>query len=71
MGGQDKSANSDRDRNGSEPHSIHSIEGHSTVDVATGELLWEPEEVRLETDYNTAYSVRFAAAMELLELCKS
>lgn len=39
-----KSATSEehRDRDVSEPTSI---EGHTTVDVKTGELLWEPEEV--------------------------
>ncbi|CBN74518.1 putative sulfate permease family protein [Ectocarpus siliculosus] len=56
MGGPDKSVHSDRDRNGSEPHSICSIEGHSTVDVKTGELLWEPEERKEEEPYTCARS---------------
>lgn len=41
-----KSATSEdhRDRDVSEPASI---EGHTTVDINTGEVVWEPEEVRL------------------------
>lgn len=33
----------ERDRDVSEPRSI---EGRSTVDIKTGELVWEPEQVR-------------------------
>lgn len=46
MAAQPKRVNSDdREQALSEPHSI---EGHSTVDVKTGELVWEPEEVRTQ-----------------------